>query len=66
LMAEAIEVEDCAEAVVRALEAETFLILPHQQVAEYIVSKVSNYDKWLKWMSGLRAKILADKRNAGS
>jgi NAD(P)-dependent dehydrogenase (short-subunit alcohol dehydrogenase family) len=60
LMAEAIEIEDCAEAVVRALETEQFLILPHAQVAEFIVSKVSNYDKWLKWMSGLRAKILAE------
>jgi short-subunit dehydrogenase len=65
LMAEAIEVEDCAEAVIRGLESEQFLILPHQQVAEFIVSKASNYDKWLKWMSGLRAKILSDNRNAG-
>lgn len=61
LMAEAIEVEDCTEAVVRALEAETFLILPHKQVAEYVVSKVSNYDKWIGWMSGLRNKILSEK-----
>jgi NAD(P)-dependent dehydrogenase (short-subunit alcohol dehydrogenase family) len=61
LMAEAITVEDCAEAVVKALEAETFLILPHKEVAEYIVSKVSNYDKWLGWMSGLRRKILAER-----
>ena len=60
LMAEAIEVEDCAEAVVNAMENETFLILPHKAVAEYVVSKVSNYDKWLSWMSGLRKKILAD------
>jgi NAD(P)-dependent dehydrogenase (short-subunit alcohol dehydrogenase family) len=65
LMAEAIEVEDCSEAVIKGLESEQFLILPHAQVAEFIVSKVSNYDKWLKWMSGLRTKILADKRNVG-
>ncbi len=61
LMAEAIEVEECAEAVVRALEAETFLILPHQQVAEFVVSKVSNYDKWLNRMNGLRNKIISEK-----
>ncbi len=61
LMAEAIEVEDCAEAVVRALETEQFLILPHKEVAEYIVSKASNYDKWIGWMSGLRNKILSEK-----
>jgi NAD(P)-dependent dehydrogenase (short-subunit alcohol dehydrogenase family) len=59
LMAEAIEVEDCSEAVVKGLESETFLILPHKEVSEYLVSKVSNYDKWLGWMSGLRNKILA-------
>jgi NAD(P)-dependent dehydrogenase (short-subunit alcohol dehydrogenase family) len=59
LMAEAIEIEDCSEAVVKGLESETFLILPHKEVAEYLVSKVSNYDKWLGWMSGLRNKILA-------
>ena len=60
LMAEAISVEDCAEAVVRGLESENFLILPHAQVAEFIVSKASNYDKWLNWMSKLRAKILSE------
>jgi NAD(P)-dependent dehydrogenase (short-subunit alcohol dehydrogenase family) len=60
LMAEAIEVEECAEAVVKALEAETFLILPHPEVADFIVKKASNYDKWLSWMSGLRNKILSE------
>jgi NAD(P)-dependent dehydrogenase (short-subunit alcohol dehydrogenase family) len=60
LMPEAITVEDCAEAVVKGLESENFLILPHPQVAEFVVKKVSNYDKWLSWMSGLRAKILSE------
>jgi NAD(P)-dependent dehydrogenase (short-subunit alcohol dehydrogenase family) len=61
LMAEAIEVEDCSEAVVKGLESEAFLILPHKEVSEYLVSKVSNYDKWLAWMSKLRCKILSEK-----
>ncbi len=61
LMEEAIEVEDCAEAVVKALEAETFLILPHKKVAEFIVGKASNYDQWLSWMSKLRQRILAER-----
>ncbi len=60
LMAEAISVEDCAEAVIIGLESEKFLILPHKEVAEFIVSKVSNYDKWLGWMSKLREKILSE------
>ncbi len=61
LMEEAIEVEDCAEAVMKGLESEEFLILPHKEVAEFIVSKVSNYDKWLGWMSKLRQKIIAER-----
>lgn len=60
LMAEAITVEECAEAVIKAMESETFLILPHKEVGEFIVKKVSNYDKWLSWMSGLKNKILAE------
>jgi NAD(P)-dependent dehydrogenase (short-subunit alcohol dehydrogenase family) len=62
LLAEAITVEECAEAVVKSLEKEEFLILPHKEVAEYIVKKASNYDKWLSWMSGLRQKILAERK----
>jgi NAD(P)-dependent dehydrogenase (short-subunit alcohol dehydrogenase family) len=61
LMEEAIEVEECAEAVVRALETGQFLILPHKEVAEYIFSKASNYDKWIGWMSKLQNKILSEK-----
>lgn len=61
LMAEAISVEECAEAVIQAMETEQFLILPHKEVAEFAVKKVSNYDKWLAWMSGLRNKILAER-----
>jgi NAD(P)-dependent dehydrogenase (short-subunit alcohol dehydrogenase family) len=61
LMAEAITVEQCAEAVIQAMDTEQFLILPHKEVAEFIVKKVSNYDKWLNWMSGLRNKILAER-----
>lgn len=63
LMAEAISVEECAEAVFQAMETEQFLILPHKEVAEYVVKKVSNYDKWLAWMSGLRSKILEERQH---
>jgi NAD(P)-dependent dehydrogenase (short-subunit alcohol dehydrogenase family) len=46
--------EGCAAAAVRGLEAETFLILPHPQVAAYFQSKSVNYDKWLGGMRKLR------------
>ncbi|CAN5282556.1 SDR family oxidoreductase [soil metagenome] len=58
LMAEAISVEDCAEAVVDALEKESFLILPHAEVADYIVNKAENYDRWLHSLRKIRAAIL--------
>ncbi len=61
LMAEAISVEDCADAVVKALEKESFLILPHAEVADYIVSKAENYDRWLHSLRKIRAAIVRGK-----
>ena len=61
LMAEAITVEACADAVIKALEAQTFLILPHPEVAEYIINKAENYDRWLHRLSKIRAAVLAAK-----
>ena len=61
LMAEAISVEACADAVIKALDKETFLILPHAEVANYIVSKAENYDRWLHSLRKIRVAILAEK-----
>ena len=61
LMAEAISVEECTEAVVNALEKETFLILPHAEVAQYIIGKAENYDRWLHSLRKLRNTVLAEK-----
>ena len=61
LMAEAITAEECADAVVKALEAESFLILPHAEVAEYIVNKAQNYDRWLNHLRKMRGAILNGK-----
>lgn len=61
LMAEAITAEACADAVVKALEAETFLILPHAEVAEYIVKKAENRDRWLHSLRKIRQAVLAEK-----
>ena len=56
-----IEPEDAAEAVVQALRAETFLVLPHPTVAEYIKRKTSDYDRWIRGMQRLQEKYLADQ-----
>ena len=61
LMAEAITSEECAEAVIKALEKETFLILPHAEVADYIVKKAENYDRWLHSLRKIRNAVLAEK-----
>jgi short-subunit dehydrogenase len=63
LMAEAISPEECAKAVIKAFEKETFLILPHQEVGDYIVNKAENYDRWLHSLRKLRAAVLGEKEN---
>lgn len=66
LMAEAITAEQCAESVVKALKAETFLILPHAEVAEYIVNKAENRDRWLHSLRKIRSFVLGERENFGS
>jgi NAD(P)-dependent dehydrogenase (short-subunit alcohol dehydrogenase family) len=54
-----ISTEELAEAVVRGLEAERFLILPHAQVASYMTRKTADYDRWLNGMRRLRRSAYA-------
>ena len=53
----ALEPEFVAQCVVDGLAAERFLILPHPEVAEYIQRKSSDYERWLRGMRRLQAKI---------
>ncbi len=53
-----IEPEDAAEAVVQALRDETFLVLPHPTVAEYIKRKTGDYDRWIRGMQRLQEKYV--------
>ncbi len=52
--------EEVAEAVVRGLEAEGFLILPHASVAKYMSRKTSDYDRWLGGMRRFRRSLFPD------
>lgn len=61
LLAGAIEPEDAAEAVVRGLAEEKFLILPHPEVAEYFQRKANDYDRWLRGMRRLQDQINSAK-----
>ena len=53
----ALEPEDVADAVVKAIDEERFLILPHPEVAEYFRRKATDYDRWLRGMRRLQASF---------
>lgn len=57
----ALEPEAVAEIVLQGIHDETFLILPHPEVAEYFRRKAEDYDRWLKGMRRLRAGIAANR-----
>lgn len=52
-----IEPEDVAEAVVEGLRTESFLILPHAEVAEYYRRKADDPDRWVKGMRRIQAQL---------
>ena len=56
LLDSALDPETVAGEVVRGLEAERFLILPHPEVAEFFRRKAADYDRWLRGMRRLREK----------
>ena len=51
--------EVTAQRVAEAMEEERFLILPHPEVADYMVFKAKEPDKWLAAMRKLRARLVA-------
>lgn len=52
-----VEPDELADCVVRTMDAETFLILPHPQVKDYMQRKAGDVDRWLGGMRRLRAKF---------
>ncbi|MGJ4944297.1 SDR family oxidoreductase [Bradyrhizobium sp. HKCCYLS1011] len=49
--------EQVAQDVLKGIEAETFLILPHPQVLNYMRNKTENYDRWIAGMAKIQAKM---------
>ena len=49
--------ETVADAVVEALRAEHFLILPHPEVADYERARAADRDRWLTGMRHLQARL---------
>ena len=54
LLDSALEPEQVADDVVKGLEAERFLILPHPEVAEFVRRRASDHDRWLRGMRRLQ------------
>jgi NAD(P)-dependent dehydrogenase (short-subunit alcohol dehydrogenase family) len=51
-----IEPEEVAEACVRAIESEDFLVLPHPEVLEYMRRKTGDYNRWIGGMRKLQRR----------
>jgi NAD(P)-dependent dehydrogenase (short-subunit alcohol dehydrogenase family) len=49
--------EQVAQDALAGIEAETFLILPHKQVIDYMHKKTENYDRWIGGMAKIQAKM---------
>ena len=57
LLPEALDPAEVAEAVVRGLAEERFLILPHPEVATFFRHKATDYDRWLRGMQRLNQQL---------
>ncbi len=63
LTSTAVTPEQVAAAAIDGMERETFLILPHPEVAEYFRRKANDYDRWLRGMRRLQASVLPVEPN---
>jgi NAD(P)-dependent dehydrogenase (short-subunit alcohol dehydrogenase family) len=61
LAAGALEPAQVAQAVVQAIRNERFLILPHPEVGEFFRRKAVDYERWLRGMRRLRARVLEER-----
>lgn len=50
--------EEAADAVLSGMESETFMILPHGELASYAERKGADYDRWLIGMRRMRQGML--------
>lgn len=54
-----LEPAEVAACVAEGLRADEFLILPHREVADYVVSKATDPSKWIRAMQRLQARVRA-------
>jgi hypothetical protein len=53
-----LEPAEVADVCVEVIRDETFLILPHPEVAQYMVLKATERDRWLAGMRKLQKRVL--------
>ena len=53
-----LEPEEVAQACVDTIRAESFLVLPHPEVAQYMALKATERDRWLAGMRKLQKRVL--------
>lgn len=58
LGADAVTPEVVAMAVINAMREERFLVLPHPEVLTFVQRKAADYDRWIRGMRRLRAKVV--------
>ncbi len=64
LLEGALEPEQVAAEVMKAIAEEKFLVLPHPEVAKYFQNKANDYERWLRGMRKLQATALPLKTQA--
>jgi NAD(P)-dependent dehydrogenase (short-subunit alcohol dehydrogenase family) len=55
--ASAIEPEQVADALFKAIDEKRFLVLPHEEVAGYYAARATDTDRWLGGMNKLQRKV---------
>jgi NAD(P)-dependent dehydrogenase (short-subunit alcohol dehydrogenase family) len=55
-----LEADVVADVVVKGLEEETFLILPHPEVLTYMQRKTADYDRWIGGMNRLQRTLAGE------
>jgi hypothetical protein len=61
-----VSAEEVAEAAIRRIAEERFLILPHPEVAEYFRRKADDYDRWLRGMRRLQRQLRGGRSGSGT
>jgi NAD(P)-dependent dehydrogenase (short-subunit alcohol dehydrogenase family) len=57
-----LEPDEAAEIILEGLVKEDFLILTHPVVRKYAQRKLSDYDRWIRGMRGVRDRVAATRR----